>query len=143
MLSVILSLIAGLAFCISTGITEGAQLRENKLILSDMEELRLNALWHTSQTVERITAICFGFMISFVFQTGVILAVSVTLVIHSSYWIIYNSFVNVYLNRHIFHQTKTSTSTIDNLFNRLGLPMIVVQVLYYIGALSFLWTQLP
>ena len=117
-------------FILFASLTESMQLRERYINLSNEEKKKLNFWWHKTQWLERITAIITGYFLApFELLSGFTLL----LIVSGVFWIIYDGFINVALNRKFFHRSTTSTSFTDKFsYWWIKLPYLVITVIIHI-----------
>lgn len=125
----------GILFSLFAGITEGTQIYERGA--PEEEKNKLNGLWHTTQLLERIFAIAFGFSLCFVYQEyGLWYAFGgVLFLVASSFKTLYDGIINIRLGRGFFHVSQTTTSTMEKWtpwYVKMGLLLASVLALIFI-----------
>jgi len=80
--------------------------------LTTKEKKRLNFWWHKTQYLEHVSSLFTGYFLC-LYSTSVLHLFSMLFLIASVFWIIYNGFINIALDRKFFHRSTTSSSWFD------------------------------
>lgn len=127
----------GLAFILFAGMTESLQIEERSGKYEGDEKKKIGTAWHTTQMLERIFAIAFGFSVYFVYnETGWLYtgaAYLFTFVV--LFKVLYDGAINLWLNRGFFHVSQTTTSTMEKWtpwYVKVGLLIASVIALIFI-----------
>jgi len=127
----------GIAFILFAGITEALQTDEKYGTHDPVTRSKIGTAWHTTQMLERIFGIAFGFSVYFVYnETGWLYtgaAYLFTFVV--LFKTLYDGAINLWFNREFFHVSQTTTSTMEKWtpwYVKVGLLIASVIALIFI-----------
>lgn len=134
---ILYSSLLGIGFILFAGMTESLQIEEKYGSYDENTRKKLGTAWHTTQMLERIFAIAFGFSVYFVYnETGWLYtgaAYLFTFVV--LFKVLYDGTINLWFNRGFFHVSQTTTSTMEKWtpwYVKVGLLIVSMIALIFI-----------